>query len=85
MYAFLIAFAAGVAEMFLLKLTIDSVFKKKYPLAALFILIKLAVYAAAIVPIVLFFKESVLFGALGYFAGMPLCAAVFGLISLKKR
>lgn len=85
MLIFIICFAAGVVEMILLKLTIDRIFKKKYPAAALFILLKLAVYAAAIVPTVLFFKDSVLFGALGYFLGLPICAAVFGLISLKKR
>lgn len=84
------AFAAagvctGALQGLLLYCVLSRITGAKYASAAVFILLKLVVYAAAVIAVMLLFRERLIAFGAGLGAGLFLSAAAASLISAKRN
>lgn len=83
--AFIISFATGVFEMFFLNAVLKNALGGNIKKTALYIFLKLALYAACIAVVMLFFKADITKAALGFAFGLPGAAIVFALRGIIKN
>lgn len=72
-----IAFAFGVFEAFVLSKILFAVTTGDYAKAVIFILIKFATYAAAIVVLFLLYFQCIISCAIGYAVGLPVVIVIW--------
>lgn len=77
MLAFIIAMLFGTVQMFVLSILLRSVTSGNIKTVIKALLVKLALYGAAIAVLLLKFPESIINCACGYAAGLPLSAAAY--------
>lgn len=82
MSAFVIAAVTGVAEAYLLNFLIKGALSGNIKKTAVFLLLKLLVYAAAVSVIMLFFQNYIIKAALGYCLGLPGAVLIFTAVSI---
>ena len=79
-----IAFAFGILQAFLLKVTLFSFTAGNYQKAALCLIIKLIGYGAAALILVFLFSDYVISCVIGYAAGLPAAVTVWFIINTLR-
>lgn len=77
MLAFIMAMLFGAVQMFVLSILLRSVTSGNIKAVIKSLLVKLALYSAAISILLLKFPENIINCACGYAAGLPISAAVY--------
>ena len=85
MPAGIIAACAGVCQFLILKRILSNALEGNMKKTALFLFVKLAVYAVALSLIFLFFRKDIFWAAGGFCIGLPLSVAVYAVTSTLKR
>lgn len=85
MTAFAIAAVTGVAQAFLLSALIKNALSGNLKKTALYLFLKLLIYASAVTALVLCFKAYIINAALGYCLGLPGAALIFTAVKIIKN
>lgn len=85
MTVFAIAAVTGVTQAFLLNLLIKNALSGNIKKTALYLFLKLLIYAATVTALVLSVKAYIINAALGYCLGLPGAALIFTAVKIIKN
>ena len=85
MVGFFVALLLGVAQIYFLNVVLKSAVGGKTKKMLIFIFLKIALYAAVIVPLMLCFESQIKGAAIGFAIGMPVAAITYTVITMNRQ